>query len=30
MIPQLHELGEAELADEMDIAVKSATRYASM
>jgi hypothetical protein len=30
MIPQLHELGEAELADEMDIAVKSATRYESM
>jgi|EndMetStandDraft_5_1072996.scaffolds.fasta_scaffold23918_3 hypothetical protein len=30
MIRQLHELGEAELADEMDIAVKSATRYASM
>ena len=30
MIPQLHELGEAELADEMDIAGKSGTRYASM
>src|SRR3954447_15164399 len=27
MIPLLHELGEAELADEIDIAVKSATRY---
>ena len=30
MIPLLHELGEAELADEIDSAVKSATRYASM
>ena len=30
MIPLLHELGEVELADEIDIAVKSATRYASM
>jgi hypothetical protein len=30
MIPLLRELGEAELADEIDIAVKSATRYASM
>jgi hypothetical protein len=30
MIPLLHELGEAELADEIDGAVKSATRYASM
>lgn len=30
MIPRLHELGESELADEIDIAVKSATRYASM
>ena len=30
MIPLLRELGEGELADEIDIAVKSATRYASM
>lgn len=30
MVPLLHELGEAELADEIDGAVKSATRYASM
>jgi hypothetical protein len=30
MIPLLHELGEAELADEIDVAVNSATRYASM
>jgi hypothetical protein len=30
MIPLLHELGETELADEIDDAVKSATRYASM
>ena len=30
MVPLLRELGEAELADEIDIAVKSATRYASM
>lgn len=30
MIPLLGELGEAELAEEIDIAVKSATRYASM
>ena len=30
MVALLHELGEAELADEIDSAVKSATRYASM
>ena len=30
MIPLLQELGEAELADEIGIAVNSATRYASM
>ena len=30
MISALHEIGEAELADEIDGAVKSATRYASM
>jgi len=30
MVLLLHELGEAELADEIDDAVKSATRYASM
>ena len=30
MIPQLRELSEAELADEIGIAVKSAKRYASM
>lgn len=30
MIPLLHELDETELADEIDVAVKSATRYASM
>lgn len=30
MVPLLHELGEAELADEIDVAVKSAARYASM
>jgi hypothetical protein len=30
MIPLLQQLGEAELADEIDVAVKSATRYASM
>lgn len=30
MIPRLHELDEAELAYEIDIAVKTATRYASM
>lgn len=30
MIPLLHELGEAELAEEIGIAVNSATRYASM
>lgn len=30
MIAPLHELGEAGLADEIDIAVKSATRYGSM
>jgi hypothetical protein len=30
MIPLLQELGEVELADEIGIAVNSATRYASM
>jgi hypothetical protein len=30
IIPQLRALGEVELADEIDIAVNSATRYASM
>lgn len=30
MISELHQLGEAELADEIDDAVKRATRYASM
>jgi hypothetical protein len=30
MVPLLHELGEAELANEIDVAVNSATRYASM
>ena len=30
MVPLLRELGEAELADEIDVAVKSATRYSSM
>ena len=30
MVPLLHELGQAELADEIDGAVKSATRYSSM
>ncbi len=30
MVPLLHELGEVELADELDGAVKSATRYASV
>ena len=30
MIPLLHELGEAELADEIDGALKSAARYSSM
>ena len=30
MVPLLQELGEADLADEIDVAVRSATRYASM
>ena len=30
MVALLHQLGEADLADEIDSAVKSATRYASM
>lgn len=30
MVPLLRELGEVELADELDGAVKSATRYASV
>ena len=30
MVPELHKIGEGELADEIDSAIKTAARYVSM